>query len=183
MKANRGFSLIEILIVLSLTGVILGLVATLVSRTYQTMNFLQEKSQTLQSATLGLERLSSELREAVDIDTLGPLVFKKVNPTAPEAVDNDPTDFVDFAGWDRTYGAIDQLATVTYSDEAVAEKLTRTVSFDGETSSSTVANAVNAFEVTRPNTVQNCFQIVLTLQEKRRLYTFVTVVTVPGVDP
>jgi prepilin-type N-terminal cleavage/methylation domain-containing protein len=182
-RRQRGFSLMEVLVVLSLTGVVLGMVATLVSKTYETMKFLQEKSQTMQSATLGLERLSSEFREAVGFTSFTPLLFQKVNPVAPEAVGADPADFVGFATWNRDYGAISQIATVEYSDAIVSEKLIRNVTFGGNSTSSVVANAVNAFQVTRPYTSQNSFQIVLTLQEKRRLIAFTTVVTVPGIAP
>lgn len=182
-KRAGAFSLMELLVVLSLTGLVLGLVATLVSKTYETMKFLQEKSQTLQSATLGLERLSSELREAVGPVATSPLSFRKVDPQAIEVVGADPLDFVGFELWDRNYGATSELATVLYSDVISPNQLTRRVTFRGNSMDSIVATSVNAFQVARPFAAQNSFEVTLTLEEKRKLVTFTTVVTCPGVAP
>lgn len=193
MKFNkRGFSLIEILIVLLLAGAALGLVATLISKTLETLRFLQEKGETLQSATLGGERLTSEMREMVEFLSSGDSTrvrFNKVNSNAPEAVGNDLADFTTLpAAWQRAYsstlGAGDQRVTVLY-EPAPNDKLERSVAFPGQpTQRSLVASHVNTFVVTENfGGASNCFQVVLSLQEKRRVVSFTSVVVCPGLRP
>ena len=166
----RGFSLIEICIVLFLTGLILFAVAQLIMRTLDSLKFLQEKSRTLESASLGCERLSSELREAVGVDLpipIGQVSFRKVRPPAPEAVGNSPTDPPE--GWTRVYPAA-QLASVLYQVDP-QNRLTR--SFGGNTT--IVANDVNSFVV--DNLGGGSFKVSLAISEKRRIVTFETITT------
>ena len=93
MRRLRGFSLIEIVVVLALTSAILYTVALLTQRTVKTLNFLQRKSESIQSATLGCERLCSEMREAVTRpSTGGSSSWRKVIPSAPIAIDIIPPE-------------------------------------------------------------------------------------------
>jgi prepilin-type N-terminal cleavage/methylation domain-containing protein len=181
---NPGFTLIEIVIVLFLTGIILFAVSNLISRTFETLKFLQEKNRTLESATLGCERLASELSEAVGIDTpisAGQVVFRKVRPSAPEAVANDHLDMsVPAEDWKRDYvldaNGINQLAQVVYQVDSES-KLRRTASAQ----TTLVATDVNAFTVS-PLVAEGCFLVSLSLQEKRRVIVFETIVTCPALQ-
>lgn len=189
-RQNTGFTLVEIMIVLLLTGIILFMVSQLTSETFRSLRFLQEKSQTLQSATLGLERLTSELREAVDVNSTSPLNFDKINPAAPVCLGNDPNSPNPEGTWVRNYSSDingdNQIGVVEYRRDAAQQILTRTATLNGRTMTTEVAVNVNDFVVQRAPTLggdatgQNVFQVTLTLQEQRRAVTFVSLLTVPG---
>jgi type II secretory pathway pseudopilin PulG len=199
---SAGFSLVELVLVLFLTGIILLVVSRLCQRTFATLRTLQEKSQTIQAATLGLERLGSELREAIGAVATGMWVvtFSKVDPGAPYVLDNDrdagenpgppdPTVAVEDFAFDYASDANgdNQIGTVEYKLDG--ELLKRTASKDGQSMTTEVATHVNAFIVeAHPHleghaTADNVFLITLTLKEQRRVYTFTSVVTAPGVLP
>lgn len=187
MKRVAGFSLIELVIILFLTGAILGMVGALVRQTFGSLRFLQEKSQTVQSATLGLERLASELREATGAPEIGAnsLAFTKVIPAAPEAVGNEVNDFLFVDNWNRDYGAIGQEATISYNRTG-QRTLRRTAP---GVPASDVATSVDTFVVdqnytdSQPFNVPNAYRIRLALQEQRRVVVFTTIVVCPGVGP
>lgn len=180
------------MIVVLLTGLIMLMVSRLTGATFQSLRFLREKAQTLQSATLGLERLSSELREALAVDSLAPLIFQKVNPAAPEAVANPATDLDPINNWARSYDSDfngnNQLGQVTYSLDPARQILSRTASFRGNTLTSEVATRVNDFIVERGPVVGtvtasgDVFLITLSVQEDRRVLTFKTLLSVPGLQ-
>lgn len=183
-RLRRGFSLLEVILVLFLTGMVLGCVALLTRETLGTLKFLQEKSETLQSATLGLERLASELSEAVGAPssvTVGnPVRFFKVRPSEPRACGNDPDDPLDPtdsfdppATWVRVYANPVQ---VTYSESGG----TMTRSAAGITT--VVASKVDDFQVSTFGGRTDVFSIVLTIKENRRLVTFRTNSVAPGLS-
>lgn len=200
-RVARAFSLVEVVLVLFLTGLILLIVSRLTQRTFTTLRFLEEKAETVQSATLGIERLSSELREAVQVSGYSPLTFRKVDPSAPYALDQDldssadsnpgdpPVDS-DFSTWKHSYASDafdrDQLGTVTYS--LSASMLTRTAQKGGRSLTTQVATHVNSFvAIPAPNlggqaTASNVVQVTLSLQEQRRVVTFSTIVVIPGME-
>lgn len=185
---RKGFSLIEIVIVMFLTGAVLGLVSSLVTRTFETLRFLQEKGQTMQSATLGGERLCAEMREMVELNSGGTggstIRFFKVNPSAPEGVNNDPLDLTVLAStWARDYNTLNERARITYSLAAGPDHLEREVRYRGSTQTSVVATAVNAFTIDRYNGIGNCFQVDLSILERRRVVIFVYIVNCPGLAP
>jgi len=168
-----------------LTGIVLFMVGQLTSQTFGTLKFLQQKAQTLQAATLGLDRLASELREAVDVRPgSGSVEFDKVNFAAPPCVNNVPTD--DPTTWTRNYAAISQVGTVQY--QVSGTTLNRTVTFGG-TQTTEVATDVDDFQVNRAPTVEgvqagnNVFELVLSINEDRKIQSFRTVVMVPGEAP
>ena len=174
--AKAGFSLIEIVIVLFLAGIMLYCVAGLTDRTFKTMKFLQEKSSTLESASLACQRLGAEMREMVEDPTLGAssVEFSKVIPQSALTVANVPAD--DPTTWSRTYPA-GQKATVTYSMSPGSAKVVRQVNSEP---SIDVATDVNTFQVTELNHPGN-YLIKLTMLEDRRAVTFETIVICPGV--
>ena len=171
-ERHRGFSLIEIVIVLFLTGTMLYCVASLTDRTFKTLKFLQEKSKTLESAQLACERLSSELRECIGAPTTGATVsFRKVKPSVAYGLSNDPTDP---SSWTRIYPAGD-LATITYT--MVVDKVIRQAQSEPPMD---VAQDVNAFSVV-PTTALGNYKINLTIVEDRRIVVFESVASCPGV--
>lgn len=194
-SSNSAFTLIEMVIVLFLTGLILGAVSILVARTFDSLKFLEEKSRTLESATLGCERLASELREAVELVSGLPsneLRFKKVKPSAPKAVGNepmpppltaldDPADYVEPdilpVDWIRSYSApTNHLFEVHYwvdSNDHLQRKAGNETAI--------VATDVNEFMVS-PLTGTSSFLVALSIQEQRRVVVFETVVNCPGLE-
>ena len=205
MSPKRGFSIIEITIVVFLTSLILMVVSRLAHETFVSLRFLEEKAQTVQSATLGLERLSSELREAVEVNSGAgdSLSFHKVDPQAPFALDydrdsspnsnpgeptaDDPEPYL----WSQTYQrdafGRDQWGLVEYFPEE--ERLVRRVTKMGRSATADVATNVNTFQV-EPSpslsgqaTAAAVFRVSLSLLEERRVVTFSTVVVVPGLEP
>lgn len=194
--------MMEVVLVLFLTGVALFMVGRLTTQTFATLRFLQEKTQTVQSAALGLERLSSELREAVEVTSLAPLTFRKVDPAAPIALDYDqdpsaaanpgePDFSVDPAEWSDSYAedafGKNHIGSVTY--RRVDDTVTRTASFRGRSLTSQVAGKVNDFTVSQApmlegvKTGQNVFEVSLSIDEDRRVVVMRTVVIVPGIAP
>jgi hypothetical protein len=168
-----GFSLIEIVIVLFLTGLMLYCVANLTDRTFQTMNFLQEKSTTLESASLACERLSTEMKEMISVPVVSPPVsFTKVIPSVPRYVGNDPAANPD--DWLRSYPS-GQTATIKYS--MVGDKILRQVNSEPTLE---VAVNVNAFDVSTINR-DGDYLIKLSILELRRVVSFETIVICPGV--
>ncbi len=190
-RQNSAFTLIELVFVLLITSLILAAVAALTARTLDTLKFMEEKSKTMQSATLGVERLSSELSETVVLPT-GNVSFRKANPNAPVAhyqpgISNDYADPNSFPPhlWTRAYTGGD-LVTVTYA--VAGTDLTRTA---GGGPTGLIATSVNAFTVTNVNPdgmgvmpaggVDGNYRVALSIQELRRVVTFETVVHCPGV--
>lgn len=175
------------------------MVSRLTSSTFSTLKFLQEKAQTLQAATLGIERLTSELREAIQINSLSPLSFRKVDPIAPFALnyDNDntanpgdPDPSIDPNGWSDTYASdadgSNFLGTVIYT--LSGEVLTRQASRAGNSLTSQVATNVNDFTVEQAPSLAgtptgpHVFRVRLSLVEQRRVVNFESVVLVPGLE-
>lgn len=173
---SRGFSLLEIMIVLGLTSLILFMVSALFSQTTKTLKYLKEKSRTVESATLGCERLASELREAVDIVSpiaLGQIRFSKISPSAPDLIGNSLDDPPET--WLRQYRS-GQRAQIEYSVDTDS-KLLRTAS--GQTA--LVASEVNLFQVEQLPT-PGALKIRLSLQEQRRVVVFESVVICPALQ-
>ena len=197
MKRSPGFSLIEIVLVLGLTSVILSTVSLLVQRTVETLHHLQAKSEAIQGATLGCERLCSELREAINTPTVGTsLRFRKVVPSSPRAIGNaqrpapylppappPPPPAVPSHLWTRDYPAVYAPAQggqmqVTYSvspDPNVATLL-RQVDSDP---ASVVASNVTVFTVEL--VARRTYRANLSIRERRRVVTFSAAVHCPGV--
>lgn len=181
-RAAFGFSLIEMVIVLFLTGIILFCVAGLTDRTYRTLKFLQEKSSTMESASMACQRLAQELRETVTppVLTIDSVTFSKVIPARPRLLDNDPNALP--TTWALSYPAA-QTAQIRYRqlDDRVVRQVNAERALD-------VATEVNTFQVRQSfsafTTVVNtpgAYLIQLTILEDRRAVTFETVALCPGV--
>lgn len=185
-KSENGFSLIEVLVVLGLTSVVLYSVALLTQRTLGTLNFLRSKSESTLSATLGCERLSSELRETVTTPSTGAeLSFRKVNPSAPRAVGNDmppspppapppPLGLVPSHEWVRLYPVL-QTHQIKY--EETGGNLMRQVNTDTPT---LVASSVETFQADPVSGLDKTYKITLVVTENRKVMTYHSVVYCEG---
>lgn len=179
MKTNpkRGFSLMELIVLLALSGVILFAVSRLVSETYQTLTFLREKAQTYEGAVLGIERLTSDLRGAVAFTGTSPLSFSKVRPSLGMAQGAPPRPYPDPSGYVPPTGPYTDLVNVTYTLNGGTNVLNRQVG----AFTSVIAEDVDGFNVTRQG-AEN-FSVVLSIQEQRRIITFQSFVRCPGLIP
>lgn len=170
-------------VLLLLSGIILFAVSRLTRETYSSLVFLREKSQTYESAVLGLERLASDMREAVNTPpsfSAGALSFSKVKP-AEEMAKGAPArpypvdeDYINNKLRTGPYAG-SQLVNVTY--QVVSGKLQRQIG----TFTSVVAEDVNEFTVASAS--GGSYEIILSIQEDRRVQTFHGFVTCPGVVP
>ncbi len=172
---SAGFSMMEVMIVIFLSGAMLFCVAGLTGQTLRTLRFLQEKSTTMESAGQACQRFASELHEAVSVPTLGSTVsFRKVRPSAAPLVGNSPSD----ATWQRAYPA-SRLATISYRLDG--EKVLRQVNTEMPLE---LATSVNGFALSRyPSAPEGAYVIRLAIQEQRRVVVFESVVVCPGVTP
>ena len=176
---SHGFSMLETVIVLFLAGLMLGAVSLLTRETLNTLKFMQEKGDTAQSATLGCERLCSEMREMVAAPGgLGAgITFVKVNPNSAAAIGNPVASPLPpivpplTHNWIRVYPG---LVTISYTQSGT--DLERRVNGGNLT---LVGTNVNGLAITQVSTGN--FRVSLTIQENRRLATFVNFVSCPGV--
>ena len=169
----------ELMVVMGLASVILFGVAQLTQRTLQTQKFLRKKSEAIQSATLGCERLASEMREAVTTPSTGSTSsWQKVSPSQTEVMGipaPSPGPIPSSPGWTRAYQS-NQLITVTYrmTGTNVERQVTGSIA-------APVATDVNTFEVTTVSGRDKTFQVKLAITEQKRVQTFVAQVFCPGV--
>lgn len=164
---------------MGLVSVILFGVAQLTQRTLDTQKFLRKKSESIQSATLGCERLASEMREAVTAPSTGDTSsWEKVTPSQPEIMGIPapvPGPIPASPGWTRAYQPA-QLTTVTYSVSGT--NLIRQVT---GSIAAPVATDVNTFLVSTVSGRDKTFSVRLAITEQKRVQTFVAKVFCPGV--
>ena len=80
MKQKLGFSLAEMMVVLFLFGAIMGAVGSIMTSAYRVVNVNQAKDNAYLNGVNALERISSEVREALSFSSTGStLTFRKVN--------------------------------------------------------------------------------------------------------
>lgn len=65
IKANKGFTLIEIIVVIVISGIISGLVVTVIGRTTSSYHALDRRDKLQSSARYAVERISREIRHAL----------------------------------------------------------------------------------------------------------------------
>lgn len=165
--------------VLGLVSLTLLGVAQLTQRTLETQKFLRKKSESIQSATLGCERLASEMRESVTTPSTGSTSsWSKVTPSEAEVMGipvPTPGPVPASPGWTRSYQP-GQLTTVTYSVSGT--NLIRQVT--GSTAAP-VATDVNTFVVEAVPSRDKTFLVRLAIAEQKKVQTFVAQVFCPGV--
>ncbi len=163
---RRGFTIVEVLLALFLVGLVTGMIAVLFQRSFQIMRLIDDKERARQASRMGLDRITSELREATEILQTGAdiLSFEKIDPTAvlqAPPTPPEPDDSLDgFAleewGPNDYYPATTRLI-ITYAidGENLTRRVQRKAGGGGETqvvvvgvnSFTTEANAQNAAEI------------------------------------
>jgi prepilin-type N-terminal cleavage/methylation domain-containing protein len=79
---NRGFTLIELILVIVIAGIVGGFTLAFVSESVKTYRIMQAQSVLYQEATYALERITRELRDASTTPTVnGGLAFRKSHST------------------------------------------------------------------------------------------------------
>lgn len=176
-KTVLGFSLIEVVVVLGLVAAVLGMVAALAEQTLVTLSFLREKAESSQSATLGCERLCSELSESISIPAISAgtgVTFFKANPNAPDVLGNDPdSDTPHLWARDYTGGNRVQVSYLTNGSQELERRA-------NGGPANLVAVRVNDLTVAQMGTSKS-FEVRLSILERRRLVVFVNIVHCPGV--
>ena len=131
-RKSIAFTLLESLISMFMLALVMTFTALLFHKSYQMMRKLDDKETTRQAARMGLDRITSELREAVEITggNGGVLEFVKIDPNAaivePAPEPEDPEDDYEPPAYNSTiaYPASSRLQ-VRYRTEN--EKLIREV--------------------------------------------------------
>lgn len=162
---------------LFITGLMLAMVASLTQRTLQTLGFLKEKGESTQSATLGCERLCSEMREMIQAPTITAgtgIKFFKANPNTAPALGNDFVN-VDPHLWTRLYQGANRVE-ISYQTNG-DRQLERRVNGGAP---GLVATEVNDISVI-PGAVTGNYEVRLSIQERKRVVVFVNAVHCPGV--
>ncbi len=79
-----GFSIAEALLAIFLIGIVLGMVGVLFQRSFTVLRMLDDKERARQASRMGLDRITSELREAIRIEAVGVDVveFEKIDPNS-----------------------------------------------------------------------------------------------------
>lgn len=203
MKPRLGFSLIEVVLLMFLSGIILLMVSKLTKQAFEASRMLDEKAQTMQSARMGLEALSSELREAVEValspDALEAVTITKVSPSAKQAL-GIQIEGLDLSsaqeaiiegykpdGHGYLEAGLDKVSvgTVKYFLND-SQELIRKAEYDERLLETSVATGVSAFTVeAKPQLSsyvlpENAYRITLSIEEKRIVKTFTTIVLAPG---
>jgi type II secretory pathway pseudopilin PulG len=99
-RGNGGFTLAEALLAISLVAITMGLLGLLFQRSLNVLKVIDDKERARQAGRMGLDRLTSELREATDLLEMSNVAyFEKIDPNAvavdpPLAPDNPPEDYV-----------------------------------------------------------------------------------------
>lgn len=97
-RPPRGFTLMESLIAMFLVALVMTFTGLLFHRSFEILRTLDDKERTRQASRLGLDRITSELREATQVVSTGSgqLEFVKVDPEAvaatPEPAPAEPSD-------------------------------------------------------------------------------------------
>lgn len=80
---QAGLSLAEALLAIFLAGATMGMLGLLFQRSYQVLRVIDDKERSRQAGRMGLDRMTSELREAVRLAPVGTtLEFEKIDPNA-----------------------------------------------------------------------------------------------------
>jgi type II secretory pathway pseudopilin PulG len=189
---RKGFSLIEALLALFLIGLTIGLIGALFQRSFVVLRQLDDKERARQASRMGLDRITSELREATEFITVGAdlLEFEKIDPTQevvlpPEPPKDSegrvvvPDDYVPPPWTPEDAYPDDRRLIVSYTVEA--EVLIRTVRRKSGPGSSrqVVVVGVNAFnsEINPDNEAE--IDVTIAVRDNRRVSTVSSRVLAP----
>lgn len=157
---ERGFTLAESIVTVALCSIFFVVTAVVLSNSYRIIREERYKVAAQQGVQLALTRLTSELREAKSITTVGnPLVFTKVDASLNR--------YLSLANFN-------QQLTVTY--RAAANQLTRQVTPGGGLQ--VVATELNAFTTSTKSTGN--IEIRMTFVDGHQARTYITEVAIPS---
>ncbi len=189
-RSPLGFTLVETLLAIFLVGLVMGLVGLLFQRSFQILRVLDAKEQARQAGRMGLDRITSELREAIRIDFAGDssVKFTKIDPSAqcvtPPAAPSPVPDGYEpkFLPWslNQAYPKSSRL-DVEYSLSPVNDNLLRKVT-SGDTGKSfeqVVVSGINQFVCeTDPDRVGEV-TVLVTVFDGRQVKTLKSVILCP----
>ena len=156
-------------------AMVMAFTGLLFHRSFQVLRVLDDKEKTRQAARMGLDRIASELREAVEITQASSVVeFEKIDPTAaisapPEPPEEIPDDYEPPTwGPSQAYPASARLI-VRY--ETIDENLVRTVRYKngGSAVSQVVVAGVNSFTCEEVNAGE--VVVTVAVVDNRRIKT------------
>lgn len=185
-RSNAGFTLLESLISMFLLAVVLALTGLLFQRSFVVLRVLDDKERTRQAARLGLDRITSELREATRVEppSENNLTFEKINPEAvivspSPAPTAPPDDFVP-----AEYGpaqAYPDVARLKVGYSVQNEKLIRSVSrlTGGASASQVVVVGINSFTCTEVEDNPGEYEVKVSVLDNRRVMTLKSLVVCP----
>lgn len=192
-KRDRlGFTLIETLLALFLVGLVMGLVGLLFHRSFQMLRVLDAKERARQAGRMGLDRITSELREAVSIQFAGDsrVEFTKIDPAATsvppppapteaELRDGYEPDFLPW-GLNQAYPKARRLE-VRYSLGAVNDNLLRKVTSGetGNTFEQVVVSGINKFVCTTDPDRVGEVTVLVTVFDGSQVKTLKSVILCP----
>lgn len=166
---RKAFSLPETMIIMALLGLILSIYAGMVQRYSAISRLVARKDSTMQAALVGLERMRSEVSQAVQV--LEPLSgvapelrFTRVNPTTTARLPEDVEDPVPTTTW-RPHRTAD-LITVRYFN--LGERLER----EASSTVQGVARDVDGFSAEL--LADGNLRLTLTVKEENRVRTLCT---------
>lgn len=170
LASEQGMSLIEILITLGLVGIVMFMSSQLFQRTYHTMRVIDAKEKVRQAGRLGLNRISSELREATKLVSVGPssLSFEKINPSAvavPPTPEPMPVGDVFVPPvYDAAVAYPDQTRLlITYQLDGELLKRTVAEKQSGESNSQVIVSDINYFQCLENPNVKGEFTVTVTV--------------------
>jgi type II secretory pathway pseudopilin PulG len=154
MRGERGFTLMETVVSIGMVAMVMAFTGLLFQRSFNVLRVLDDKERTRQAARMGLDRITSELREATRIVATADFVeFEKIDPTAVIVVpppEPDPVDdgFVPPTYTPQTAYPDNRRLIVRY--ETIDENLVRRVRRlnSGSFTDQVVVAGVNSFTVT-----------------------------------
>lgn len=187
MRCSRsGFTLLESLISMFLLAIVLTLTGLLFHRSFIILRVLDDKERTRQAARLGLDRITSELREATRVEppTENNLRFEKIDPDAvliapTPAPTAPPDDFVpaEYGPKEAYPDSTRLLIEYTAQNEKLIRRVARLTG--GPASSQVVVVGVNSFTCTEVEGNPGEFEVKVSVLDNRRVMTLKSLVLCP----
>ncbi len=182
---RAGISLAEALLAIFLAGATMGMLGLLFQRSFSVLRLIDDKERARQAGRMGLDRMTSELREAVRMETVGDtLEFEKIDPNAvivapapaPTAVpeDYEPPEWTP----NDAYPDARRLL-VRYSTDNNALFRQVKVKSSGAYVRQTVVEGVNAFRCAQNPENPGEVEVTLTVQDNQRMLTLSSRVICP----
>ena len=175
MRKSRGFTLAEAILAISLVAVAMGLLGLLFQRSLDVLKLIDDKERARQAGRMGLDRLTSELREATFLTSMGSVAeFEKIDPTKeavdpPVAPNNPPEDFVPPEYFPTTAYPDSARLQIRYStaDDALVREVRS--KGGGGFVRQTVVQGVNSINCTTTPDTPGQIEVTVAVQSSRRI--------------